>query len=71
MLLNRAPAAAAITIRLAEAKNEAEFSTWPMSWLSMKRFSRAAMLAIQRMRSTVMSVLIIPPRRDRRFSIGW
>jgi hypothetical protein len=69
---NSAPAAAAIRIRLDEAKNDAEFSAWPSSWPSMNRFSRPAMLRIQASRMAVMSVLIAPPsRRESRPSSGW
>ena len=59
---NRPPAIAAINSRFDEAKKEAELSTWPSSWPSRKRLSRAAMLRIQAVRITVMSVLITPPR---------
>ena len=69
---NSAPAAAAISSRFDEAKNDAEFRAWASNWPSMKRFSRRAMLRIQAMRITAMSVLIAaPPRRASRLSNGW
>ena len=69
---NSTPAVAAIRIRLDEAKKEDELKAWAISWPSMNRPSRLAMLCIQAERTTIRSVLIRdPPRRPSRVSSGW